>query len=457
MTEPPSKSPTIDPRCLEELCCKSMEHARVPGLALAVVHRGNVVYARGFGVTSVECGTSVTVDTLFRTGSTTKPLIGTMIMRLVDSGLLELDRPAKRYVPWLTLSWPAAEDEITLRMLLSHTSGLPTEFAPHGSQDPAALESSLREELPRYRFVAPPGKFWSYSNVGIRLAAHIVEIVTGELLPRLMERLVFEPLEMRRTTFDPLMAMTYPLALPHEVDDDGRLRVARPLTNNAARLAAGGAFSSALDMANFAKLHLMRGRFGGQQLVSSESIAQMHRPQANKYTLHEDFYGLTLESDLANGIQRIGHPGNFPPYGCRLTMVVDEGIAVILLVSRATEFSKSATAIVDSILLQLLQRQIEPSPPSAHISESGLWQRITGRYFDHIGNSAQLSVIDGNLHATLDDGSCSLDCYRSNLYCGKPKNSDRLIVFGFPESCQEQLEYIIVNNRPFRREASETL
>src|SRR5437016_1924846 len=64
------------------------------------------------------------------------------------------------------------------------------------------------------------GWFWSYSNVGIRLAAHVAEIVTGELLPRLVERLVFQSLEMRRATFDPLMALTYPLALPHDVNAD---------------------------------------------------------------------------------------------------------------------------------------------------------------------------------------------------------------------------------------------
>src|SRR4051794_30959241 len=103
-----------------------MAAASVPGLALAAVHHGEVAYARGFGVTSVEDGgIPVTPQTLFQIGSTTKPLTGTMLLRLVERSDLDLDRPVQTWMPDFTLSEPKAAERVTLRMLLSHTAGLP--------------------------------------------------------------------------------------------------------------------------------------------------------------------------------------------------------------------------------------------------------------------------------------------------------------------------------------------
>jgi CubicO group peptidase (beta-lactamase class C family) len=112
---------------LEQRIEEQMQATHVPGLALAIVKDQEVMYARGFGVTSVEdAGLAVTPQTLFRIGSVTKSLTGTMIMRLVEQGKLDLDKPVKAYIDRFTLSEQRAAEQVTLRMLLSHTSGLPT-------------------------------------------------------------------------------------------------------------------------------------------------------------------------------------------------------------------------------------------------------------------------------------------------------------------------------------------
>src|SRR5689334_22863181 len=117
----------LDYDALEQLIQLRMAEAIVPGLALAIVQGDKVIYARGFGVTSTDDNApSVTPDTLFRIGSVTKPLTGTMIMRLVETGVLDLDKPITEYVDWLTIGEPNVAPQITLRMLLSHTAGLPT-------------------------------------------------------------------------------------------------------------------------------------------------------------------------------------------------------------------------------------------------------------------------------------------------------------------------------------------
>ncbi len=115
---------------LEQRIEQGMQKGHVPGLALAIVKDQEVIYARGFGVTSVEDGGApITPQTLFRIGSTTKPMTGTAIMRLVEAGKLDLDRPVKEYIDWLTLSEEDVAGRVTLRMLMSHTAGLPNTLA----------------------------------------------------------------------------------------------------------------------------------------------------------------------------------------------------------------------------------------------------------------------------------------------------------------------------------------
>src|SRR5215470_7018653 len=146
---------------------EQLRAAQIPGLALAVVHGEEIIFARGFGTTSVEdASLPITPQTLFRVGSITKPLTGTAIMRLVDAGILDLDTPLPQYLDWFTLSEDHAAERVTLRMLLSHTAGLPTKYEVAGPRDPAALGAYLRQTLPTLPLVAPPGTLWSYSNHG---------------------------------------------------------------------------------------------------------------------------------------------------------------------------------------------------------------------------------------------------------------------------------------------------
>src|SRR6266568_4860568 len=173
---------------LEQRIEQGMQKGHVPGLALAIVKDQEVIYARGFGVTSIEDGgVPVTPQTLFRIGSTTKPMTGTAILRLVEAGKLDLDRPVKEYIDWLTLSEEDVADRVTLHMLMSHSAGLPTDAEHFGRRDREGLEAFVRERIPRFPLIAPPGKLFSYSNPGICLAGYIAEVVGGKPFVALMQ------------------------------------------------------------------------------------------------------------------------------------------------------------------------------------------------------------------------------------------------------------------------------
>ena len=164
-----------------------MAEARVPGLAIALVRDGAVAEARGFGVTSVDDrGLPVTPQTLFQIGSTTKPLTGMMIMRLVAAGLLALIALSSSICP-PSASPSRTRPSVSLCACSSATPpGSPGTRSPtrlHGRRDLAGLADYVRDELPTRPLVAPPGTRWEYSNPGINLAAHLAEVVTGRTYP----------------------------------------------------------------------------------------------------------------------------------------------------------------------------------------------------------------------------------------------------------------------------------
>ncbi|HEY7092156.1 MAG TPA: serine hydrolase domain-containing protein, partial [Ktedonobacterales bacterium] len=240
---------TLDTQHLETRVQQWIDEKQIPGLALALVSEQETVYARGFGATSVEDdSTAVTPQTVFLIASVTKMLVGTALLRLVESGQLALDATVTQYLPDFHFSGAGEEKRITIRHLLSHTSGLCTFRGDFSSHEPDGLERFVREALPSYPLLLPPGVAWLYSNAGFALLAYIAEIVTGTAFRDLMTELVFEPLGMRRTTFDPLVAMTYPMAQSHVADSDGRLHVEHRFIQNTAIDAAGGLWSTVDDL-----------------------------------------------------------------------------------------------------------------------------------------------------------------------------------------------------------------
>ena len=180
---------------LDERVVESMAASGVPGAAIGVIHEGELIYADGFGRTSAEeGGIPVSAKTLFRIGSTTKPMTGTVVLSLVEPGLLDLDQPVADYLPWFQLADQSATDAVNLRHLLSHTSGLPTAADLHSSRDPGGLEDYVRHSVPNLSLVARPGKIFCYSNPGVSIAGLVAEVVTGKRYADLVQEIVFDPL-----------------------------------------------------------------------------------------------------------------------------------------------------------------------------------------------------------------------------------------------------------------------
>jgi CubicO group peptidase (beta-lactamase class C family) len=176
-----------------------LKSGRVPGLSFALIRDGKLVETKALGVRDASTGASVDEDTIFEAASLSKPVFTYAVLQLVDSGLLSLDAPLSMYVPSYVKDDPRAAS-ITVRNVLSQSSGLP----------------NWRSATTPLKTYFPPGDRFSYSGEGFIWLQRVVEKVAGQPLNDVMTRLVFDPLEMRRSSYVWRADFEPDYALPHD-------------------------------------------------------------------------------------------------------------------------------------------------------------------------------------------------------------------------------------------------
>ena len=266
-----------DFRQLSDFVVSEMRRLQVPGVAVGLLHDGHEHLA-GFGVTSIENPLPVTADTVFQIGSTTKTVTGTIVMRLVEQGLIDLDAPVKSYLPELTLQDKAAEATVTTRHLLTHMGGWLGDFFRETGSGDDALARYVAEMagLPQ---VVPAGALWSYNNAGFGLAARVIEVVTGRTYEAVAQEMVLDPLGMDNSFFFPADVISRRFAVGHRVDEKDGVVVERPWALARSAHAVGGLCSSARDQMRYARFHLGDGTTaGGERLLPAETMTAMHSP-----------------------------------------------------------------------------------------------------------------------------------------------------------------------------------
>ena len=153
-----------------------MKRLITPGVSIGIYHNGKE-YAAGFGITSVENPLPVTADTLFQTGSISKTFTGTIFMRLVEQGKVDLDAPVRKYIKDFKLKDKKVEKKVTVRDLLTHMGGWVGDYFNDYGPGEDALAKILNDiaKLPQ---IHPHRTIWSYNNTGFNVAARIIEVVT---------------------------------------------------------------------------------------------------------------------------------------------------------------------------------------------------------------------------------------------------------------------------------------
>lgn len=181
-----------------------LKEYRVPGASVAIVQNGKIFYTKSWGVTG-ESEQLVNSETPFTIGSISKSLTGLGIMKLINENVIELDDPVQKYIPWFTLEDQQASAQITIKHLLTHTSGISTyaglAISDKESNDTDAIKNNVKS-LSNVKLTAPIGVKHQYSNANFLILGALIEEVTDQSFAEFMEQNVFLPLEMKNAGAD---------------------------------------------------------------------------------------------------------------------------------------------------------------------------------------------------------------------------------------------------------------
>lgn len=382
--------PEFDEAKIVDVATAEMKATNTPGAALGIVRDGQLIWSRGLGVASVETQQPITSDTLFRLGSTTKMFTAAALVGLAEEGKLNLHEPIGKCIDGLNPAIAA----LTPHQLLTHTAGLTDESKMSGSHDDTALADGARR-LDQTWFFTEPGKIYSYANPGYWLAGLACETIAHQPYADVMDARLFKPFGMRRTTLRPTLAMTWPLALGHEVRG-GKPRIVRPQADNAATWPAGQIYSSVTDLARLVTALMDAGRLDGKQVIPSAVVDRLTRPYVVRHG-DESHYGYGLMISTERGVRLWQHGGSRTGYGSTIRMAPDHHTAIIILTNRsATSLSKTAAAMLELLLPfdappTTAEQKIEP------LAEKEIAE-LAGVYSNH-RQSIELRVVEGRLMA----------------------------------------------------------
>ncbi len=313
---------------LHERVAELMAQTGVPGVAVGVSYRGESV-AFGYGVTSVEHPLPVSDETLFQIGSITKTFTGTLIMRLVEAGTLDLDAKVRAYLPGFRVADEEASREATVRHLLTHHGGWAGDFFHGTGAGDDAIERYVADmaELPQ---LAPIGTHWSYNNAGFGVAGRIIEVVTGKSYETVLREQVLTPLGLEHAFFDPGEVITHSFAVGHSVVE-GEARVARPWAMDRAIYPVGGITCPVKDLLRYARFHLGDGRAeDGTRLLTPQSLSLMHSPQVTVWEKESWGLGWGIVDDI-EGARQVRHGGGTQGQIALLVLVPEHGLAMAIL------------------------------------------------------------------------------------------------------------------------------
>jgi len=314
----------------------TMKRTGVPGIAVGVVYKDKVIYAKGFGVREVGKDGAIDPDTVFLLASVSKPITSTIVAKLVGDGVVDWHGAAKKYNAAFALSDPYVTEHATIADLLSHRSGLRTSsgdlLEDLGFDRDYILSHIDQQPLDPFRVT------YHYSNFGYTAGGIAAAAASGKSWEDLAETALFKPAGMTTASYRHADYLAHPdRAYIHARTKDGTW-VALYDRNADAEAPAGGASASLNDMLRFLRLQLGNGTLDGEELVDADALAATHVPQiisapAASPARRAGFYGYGWNIAYDDeGRARIGHSGAFElGTATFITFMPGEDLGIVVL------------------------------------------------------------------------------------------------------------------------------
>lgn len=337
-----------------------MQAAHIPGLALGVVRGKEVAYLKGYGIAGPD-GRSVTPQTPFILGSTSKSFTALAVMQLVEAGKIDLGTPVMNYLPWFRTADEAASARITVRNLLHQNSGLPTDAGREGfsenDQSDTALENGVRQ-LADVQLNHAPGQTYEYANENYSVLGLIIQAASGRSYEEYIQSRIFAPLDMRHSAAsisDPVvgdLASGYRSWLFWPVPFDAPYP--RRMTP------AGLLISSAEDMAHYLIAQLNGGTYGENKIVSPAGVTALHTAGATVDA--SSAYGMGWVIDHQSHGTRFEHNGDVSTFHSNMLLLPDQQLGIVVLTNIGGVNDAAAMNIpIEGVAAILLGHSLSPS------------------------------------------------------------------------------------------------
>ena len=335
-----------------------VDSGTVSGAVTLVATRSGIAHWEAVGKSDLSAGRDMQKDDLFWIASMTKPMTAVCVLMLQEEGKLSIDEPVEKYLPEFKNQWLVEKKDakklvlvrpkrpVTVRDLLTHTAGLGDVKPPR----PASTLGELTMAYAREPLQFEPGSQWSYSNPGINTLGRLVEVLSGRDFATFIQERVFDPLQMRDTTFWPSEEQLKRTAKSYRLNkDSGQLEETtvyftegRLSDRSRTPFPAGGLYSSAKDVAQFYRMLLNAGALEGRQLLRPETVELMTTTQSGEIKtgfVEGMSWGLGFQvvrepqgSTAALSKGTFGHGGAYATHSWGDPV---KGLAYVLLIQRA--------------------------------------------------------------------------------------------------------------------------
>jgi len=410
----------------------------IPGLAVGIVHDGEVVYAQGFGHADQERVIPATPETVFRIASITKTFTATAILQLRDAGKLRLDDPITMHLPWFNIqnTFPDAPP-ITILNLLTHTSGLPREAAyPYWTTHEFPTIEEIKSKLPQQQTIYEPGTEIKYSNLGVTLAGEIVAAVSGMPYGEYVETHILAPLGMTSTSVHPEQALLDRMTVPYSqrLPDDRRVAWEHADTEGIAP--AANIVSTVEDMCRYVAMHCNEQYQGNDAVLKGSTLREMHRV----HFLDDSWsggWGLGFYVRPRYGENVVGHDGWVAGNRTRIFFIPDRKVGVVVMTNADDGVPTSfAWGILDYVL-PLIPASSEAAEPTAVAN----LDQYAGHYRDPFWWNMDVMVLDGQL-VKLEYGYPPEDSPASGIVKLFPTSEEHVFRMSGPNGNGETVRFV---------------
>jgi CubicO group peptidase (beta-lactamase class C family) len=354
----------------------------LPAVSMAVVHDQDILWSRGFGDAHLETRSPASSDTMYSICSISKVFTGVAVMQLRDRGKLSLDDPVEKHLPWFQIKETSTDSPpITLRGILTHSSGLPRESDyPYwtGPEFAFPTHEQIVERVSQQSTLYPADRYFQYSNLGLTLAGEIVASASGQDFDRYLRENVLDPLGLKDTRTEHLDEFRGGrLATGYSARRRDGTREVVPRYQVKGIGPAAGFTSTVLDLARFASWQLRLLEKGGEEVLGANTLREMHRV----HWVDPDWkttWGLGFSVWRGDEKTFVGHGGYCPGYQSHLLLSARDKVAAVFMTNTNGVDSGLYTRQAYEIVAPAVKRAVEGREAAKNADPS--LERYAGRY-----------------------------------------------------------------------------